>query len=122
MRTKNKKRSVPAAALEELLKRYAYRVFWSDEDDEFVAVCLEFPSMSGLAKTQEQALVEVKLAVEGALEWIFEEGGKAPEPISTQKFKGNLSLRTTPEKHRELAMRAAESGVSINQYILSKLG
>jgi len=122
MEPKNKKSATSAAMIKELLKRYSYRVFWSEDDQEFVAVCLELPSLSGLAKTQERALVEVKVAVEGALEWIFEEGKEAPEPISTQKFKGNLSVRTTPEKHRELAMRAAESGVSINQYILSKLG
>jgi predicted HicB family RNase H-like nuclease len=44
-----------------------------------------------------------------------------PEPIAIHNFKGNLTLRTTPEKHREIALRAAESGVSINQYILSKI-
>ena len=26
--------------------RYTYRVTWSVEDDEYVATCLEFPSMS----------------------------------------------------------------------------
>lgn len=106
----------------ELVKRYTYRVFWSDDDQEFVATCLEFPSLSGMAETQEEALREVQIAVHGAIEWMIEDGDQPPEPLSLQKFKGNLTLRTTPEKHREIATRAAESHVSINQYILSKLG
>ena len=32
--------------------RYTYRVTWSVEDEEFVATCLEFPSLSWLAATQ----------------------------------------------------------------------
>lgn len=51
-----------------------------------------------------------------------EDGQKLPEPIAIHKYKGSLSVRTTPELHKELAISAAESGVSINQYILSKLG
>lgn len=34
---------------------YSYRVTWSPEDEEFVATCLEFPSLSWLAATQPEA-------------------------------------------------------------------
>ncbi len=46
---------------------------------------------------------------------------KIPEPFSVRQFKGNLTLRTSPEVHRQLAAHAAEQGVSINQYILSRV-
>lgn len=36
--------------------RYTYRVSWSPEDEEFVAICLELPSLSWLADAQEAAL------------------------------------------------------------------
>ncbi|MGF1600785.1 MAG: antitoxin HicB [Thermosynechococcaceae cyanobacterium] len=36
-------------------KRYNYRVFWSDEDQEFVGMCAEFPGMSWLEEDQQQA-------------------------------------------------------------------
>ncbi len=29
-------------------KQYAYRVIWSEEDQEFVGLCAEFPSLSWL--------------------------------------------------------------------------
>ena len=37
-------------------KHYTYRVTWSPEDGEHVALCAEFPSLSWLAKTPESAL------------------------------------------------------------------
>ena len=36
--------------------RYTYRVTWSEEDNEYVGLCVEFPSLSWLAKTPEAAL------------------------------------------------------------------
>ena len=34
-------------------KHYTYRVTWSVEDNEYVGLCAEFPSLSWLAGTQE---------------------------------------------------------------------
>ena len=41
----------------------SYRVFWSDEDQEFVGACSEFPSLSHLAKTQAEALAGIRKLV-----------------------------------------------------------
>ena len=35
--------------------KYSFRVTWSAEDEEFVATCTEFPSLSWLAGTPELA-------------------------------------------------------------------
>ena len=43
--------------------RYTYRLTWSDEDNEFVGLCTEFPSLSWLAETQEEALQGIKKVV-----------------------------------------------------------
>jgi predicted HicB family RNase H-like nuclease len=50
-----------------------------------------------------------------------EEGEAAPEPLGLKKFKGHLTLRIPPEKHRDLAIRCAEEGISLNRFILSRL-
>jgi predicted RNase H-like HicB family nuclease len=42
----------PAAANE----HYTYRVSWSEEDQEYVATCAEFPRLSHLAGSQAEAL------------------------------------------------------------------
>jgi predicted RNase H-like HicB family nuclease len=46
--------------------RYTYRVQWSDEDEEYVGLCAEFPSLSWLAATPEDAMSGI-LSVVGAV-------------------------------------------------------
>ena len=36
--------------------KYSYRVIWSEEDQEFVGLCAEFPGLSWLAKDQVASL------------------------------------------------------------------
>jgi len=59
---------------------YSYRVFWSREDNEFVATCVEIPGLSGLAPTEAGAIEELKVAIGGWLEHLSEEGMPWPEP------------------------------------------
>jgi predicted RNase H-like HicB family nuclease len=109
-------------SVKDLIHRLTYRVEWSEEDNVHIAIALELPSIQAHGNSPEKALHEVEVALELALDWMIEKGEKLPEPISLRKFKGDMMVRTSPEKHRDIAMRAAESGVSINQYILSKIG
>jgi hypothetical protein len=37
-------------------KPYTYRVIWSEEDQEYVGLCAEFPSLSYLDRNREAAL------------------------------------------------------------------
>lgn len=43
--------------------RYTYRVTWSAEDEEYVGLCAEFPSLSWLADTPEDALQGIRQLV-----------------------------------------------------------
>lgn len=103
------------------VERYTYRIEWSQEDEAFVARCAEFPGLGAHGRSQEEALRQVKVAVAAALQWLRDEKREAPEPMGSRKFRGHLTLRVPPEVHRELAIKAAEENVSINQLILSKL-
>ena len=42
---------------------YTYRVTWSDENQEYVGLCSEFPSLSWLASTRSEALRGVRRLV-----------------------------------------------------------
>ena len=100
---------------------YTYRIFWSDEDECYIGVCLEFPSLSACEETQEDALREIKNLVVFCVKSLEEEHKPVPEPMVKKKYSGKLSLRVPEEVHRKIALRATEEGVSINQYILSKI-
>ncbi len=42
---------------------YTYRVTWSPDDGEHVGLCIEFPSLSWLAQTPEEALKGIRQTV-----------------------------------------------------------
>lgn len=100
---------------------YAYRVIWSAEDEEFVGLCSEFPSLSWLEPTLEEAFSGIRRLVAEVLEDMLESGETPPEPISDRTYSGNFMVRVPPETHRALALRAAEEGVSLNRLVSARL-
>ncbi len=99
------------------VKHYTYRVLWSEEDQEYVGLCAEFPSLSWLEEEQAAALDGIVQLVTDVVADMRGDGEPVPEPLSQKKYSGKISLRTTPAVHRDLAMSAAESGVSLNRLI-----
>ncbi|MBF9015191.1 MULTISPECIES: type II toxin-antitoxin system HicB family antitoxin [unclassified Oceanispirochaeta] len=105
----------------ELIDKYTYRVEWSEEDNTHIAKCLEFPSLMAHGATSVKALNEMEVVVTETIEWMGEDGEDIPEPFGLKKYKGNLTLRVPPELHKNLAIKSAEEGISINKYILSRI-
>ena len=103
------------------IDRYTYRVTWSEEDQEHVGLCAEFPGLSWLEVTPEKALKGISNLVHECISDMTSNGEKIPQPISLKKFSGKFMVRVPPETHRHLSIQAAESGVSLNRLISSKL-
>jgi predicted HicB family RNase H-like nuclease len=100
---------------------YTYRVSWSKEDDEYVGQCLEFASLSWLAQTPEEAFAGIRWLVADVLTDMETNGEIAPEPFAGKQFSGKFLTRVPPELHRQLALEAAEAGVSLNRLVSDKL-
>jgi predicted HicB family RNase H-like nuclease len=103
------------------VSHYTYRVTWSAEDGEFVATCAEFPSLSWLASAQLEALQGLEGLLGDVIADMEEQGEQVPQPIAERSYSGKFNLRVGESLHRELAVRAAEDGMSLNQYVLRKL-
>lgn len=101
--------------------RYTYRVTWSEADQEHIGLCTEFPSLSWLEKTPEDALVGIRKLVNDCIRDMIKRGEGIPEPIALKQFSGKFMLRIPPETHRLLAAEAAEAGISLNRLVSSKL-
>jgi predicted HicB family RNase H-like nuclease len=101
--------------------RYTYRITWSEDDREFVGLCIEFPSLSWLAKTPKAALGGIRRVVNKAVQDMESNGESPPTPISARSFSGKFIVRIPPEVHRALAIKAAEDGISLNRLISAKL-
>ncbi len=100
---------------------YTYRVTWSEEDNEYVGLCAEFPGLSWLSKTPEAALKGIRKVVADVIKDMEESGEKIPKPLANKNYSGKFMVRIPPEVHRNLAIQAAESGVSINRLVSSRL-
>jgi len=101
--------------------RYTYRITWSEDDEEYVGLCLEFPSLSWLAKSPESALQGIRKVVDDAVTEMANSGETPPSPLSGKSFSGKFVVRLPPEVHRDLAIKAAEQGISLNRLISSRL-
>ena len=100
---------------------YTYRVTWSSDNDEYVGLCAEFPGLSWLAETPESALKGIRNLVGDMVEDMKENKEKIPEPIAIKNYSGKFMVRVPPDVHRALAIKAAETGVSLNRLASSKL-
>lgn len=100
---------------------YTYRVTWSEEDNEHVGLCAEFPSLSWLSQTPEAALKGIRKIVAEVILDMKENGEEIPLPIANKNYSGKFMVRVPPEVHRSLAIQAAEAGVSINRLVSSRL-
>jgi predicted HicB family RNase H-like nuclease len=103
------------------LDRYTYRLTWSEEDGEHVGLCVEFASLSWLDSSPERALSGIRKLVKETLADMVKSGESPPEPLSLRRYSGKFMVRVPPDIHRMLALQAAESGVSLNRLVSSKL-
>ena len=100
---------------------YSYRIIWSAEDQEFVGLCTEFPSLSYLDEDRSTALSGITDLVRGVVVEMQSNGEAVPDPIAERRFSGNFQVRVPPDLHRDLYIKAAEENVSLNRYVSYKL-
>ena len=96
------------------MPKYSSNVAWSEEDGVYVAVSAEFPGLSGLGTKPEEAVRELQVAVDLAVETLEEEGRALPEPNLIGEYSGQFRLRLPKSLHQALALRAHSEGVSLN--------
>ena len=101
--------------------RYTYRVTWSDEDQEYIGLCAEFPSLSWLAPSPETALSGIRQLIADVTADLQANGEPVPHPIAVRHYTGKFMVRVPPEVHRRLVLEAAEAGVSLNRVVSARL-
>ena len=100
---------------------YTYRVTWSPEDGEHVGLCVEFPSLSWLARTPEAALKGIRKVVTDVVADMRAGGESIPAPLAEKHYSGEFRVRIPPEVHPAVDIQAAEQGVSLNRLASAKL-
>jgi predicted HicB family RNase H-like nuclease len=100
---------------------YTYRVTWSAEDGEHVGLCAEFPSLSWLAGTPEEALQGIRSVVAEAVVDLQASSEPVPPALAERHYSGEFRVRIPPQVHRALTIEAAELGMSLNRLVNAKL-
>ena len=83
--------------------KYAIEIFYSEEDEGYIAVVPELPECSAFGGTEEEALEEVKTAMNLWLETAKKERRKIPKPQGKEMLKAiykDLSLSRTPSANK----------------------
>lgn len=101
--------------------RYTYRVTWTAEDEAYVGLCAEFPSLSWLAAEPESALAGIRQVVADSVTDMEMSGEAIPEPLALRDYSGKFLVRIPPDEHRRLALEAAEAHISLNRLVSAKL-
>jgi hypothetical protein len=97
--------SIVGDATDETPDHYTYRVEWSPEDNEWVGLCPELPSLSWLDPDKSKALAGIERLVRNV-------GGKDPAAVALGR-KGGLkggkarAAKLTPEQRSAAAKKAA---------------
>jgi hypothetical protein len=96
-------------------------VVWSEEDQEFVGLCAEFPSLSWLERSQTNALAGIVRLVGEVVAGMRRAKEAPPLPVASRPYRGEFRVRIPPHLHRRLAIEAAEANVSLNRLVSAKL-
>jgi hypothetical protein len=98
--------SIVGDATDETPDHYTYKVEWSPEDNEWVGLCPELPSLSWLDPDKARALAGIERLVRNV-------GGKDPAAVALGR-KGGLkggkarAEKLTPEQRSAIARKAAQ--------------
>jgi predicted RNase H-like HicB family nuclease len=77
--------------------KYTIEIFYSEEDGGYIAVVPELPGCSAFGVTLEEALKEVKIAIELWIEAAKKEGREIPKPMGKELLKNlleSIAVRT----------------------------
>ena len=117
-RNKSTKR-LPKSAARPKPEDYQMVIEWSVEDSCYVTTLPAWQNAkthgATVAKAAQRGHEVLRLLIDSALE----KGERTPEP--QRRFSGNLRLRLPVSLHGQLAREAEREGVSLNQWIVSKL-
>jgi predicted HicB family RNase H-like nuclease len=100
---------------------YIKVVEWSDEDGCFIGSAPPLIGRCCHGNDEAEVYAELRKIVE---EWIAlyqQEGKPLPEPSAGKEYSGKFLLRTGEDLHRLLAIRAMQSGDSLNNFIVKAL-
>lgn len=98
--------------------KYTKTIYWSEEDNCFIGQCPELIIGGIHGRSEKEVFSELTQAIHEAEALLID---RLPKPTLKEHYSGKFVLRTSEAMHRQLALRAMQAGVSLNEYCLEKL-
>jgi len=106
------------------MSHYPINIFWSEEDAGFIAEAPDLPGCSAWGATESDAAREVQDAIAAWVQAAQAAGKSVPMPQvvrAIEAYSGKFLVRVPRSLHARLARRAAQEGVSLNQFLTGVL-
>ena len=101
---------------------YTYIIEWSDIDMCFLGSIAELEYNMTCGKTREEVLANLREALVSYVATSLDNDMEIPEPLKINDYKGNITYRTSRERHYMLAKQAKLYRKSINAFIDEAIG
>jgi len=75
------------------MHKYTIEIFYSEEDEGYIAVVPELPGCSAFGETEEGALKEIKVAIELWIEAAKKEGREIPKPMGKELLRAVMEIK-----------------------------
>ena len=100
--------------------RYPIEVFWSDEDEGYIAIAPDLPGASAWGKSEADAIRELHAVIDLWIKAARKTGNPVPKPSvrADIDYSGKFLMRVPKRLHADLVRAAKAQGVSLNQYVL----
>jgi antitoxin HicB len=106
------------------MQRHSLEIFWSTEDEGFIAEVPDLPGCNAWGKTEVEAARAAQRAIAAWVEAARAAGRAVPKPRAVQpvdRYSGKFLVRVPRSLHARLSRRAQAEGVSLNQYVAGVL-
>ena len=101
---------------------YTFIIDWSDVDGCFLGSIVELERNMTCGQSREEVLSNLKEALVSYVTTSLDNNMEIPEPFKIKDFRGNITYRTSQERHYRLAKQAKLYGKSINTFIDEAIG
>jgi predicted RNase H-like HicB family nuclease len=107
--------------MSDVARRYPAKIFWSAEDEGFIATAPDLPGCSAFGEDRSEALLQLEDAIDAWIEAAIAAGNPVPEPsrpVVESQSSGKLLVRMPRSLHADLAEAAKRENVSLNHYVV----
>jgi predicted RNase H-like HicB family nuclease len=80
-----------------MMYKYAIEIFYSEEDEGYISIAPELPGCSAFGETAEEALEEIKIAIDLWIETAKKDGREIPKPAGKELLKAVVEKKAATQ-------------------------